>query len=124
MAAQPSRFQAELEFIQRLANPEYLHCAYEHAARHDLAQTRLLDDEDFLRYLEYLKYWQRPEYCQHVAFPHCLRFLELLREPAFRQALKRPDFKDFVATQQHAQWRYRLPVLDAARAELRAQLTD
>lgn len=35
MAEQPlSRFQAELEFIQRLANPEYLHCAYEHAARH------------------------------------------------------------------------------------------
>jgi mediator of RNA polymerase II transcription subunit 31 len=94
------------------------------ATHADLAQTRQLDDEDFLRYLDYLKYWQRPQYCRYIAFPHCLRFLELLQEPAFRQALKRPDFKEFVATQQHAQWRYRLPVLDAARAELRAQLTD
>jgi hypothetical protein len=33
--AADSRFEAELEFVQRLANPEYLHCARKHAARHD-----------------------------------------------------------------------------------------
>jgi len=38
----------------------------------DLAQTRLLDDESFCRYLGYLEYWRRPEYAALLSFPHCL----------------------------------------------------
>jgi len=83
---------------------------------------RQLDDEDFLRFLDYLQYWRRPEYSRHIAFPHCLRFLALLQDAAFREALKRPDFKDFVAMQQHGAWRHRLPLLAAAREGLRGQL--
>lgn len=107
------RVVAELEFVQRLANPEYLHY---------LAQTRQLDDEAFVRYLDYLQYWRKPEYAQHIAFPHCLHFLKLLQDSTFRDAMKRPDFKDFIAGQQHAHWRYRLSILDEAREEMRAQV--
>eukprot|EP00967_Tisochrysis_lutea_P015271 scaffold17197_cov32-Tisochrysis_lutea.AAC.1 len=87
----------------------------------DLAQTRQLDDEAFVRYLDYLQYWRKPEYAQHIAFPHCLHFLKLLQDSTFRDAMKRPDFKDFIAGQQHAHWRYRLSILDEAREEMRAQ---
>ena len=81
------RFEAELEFVQALANPEYLH---------HLAQNRYLDDPDFLAFLEYLQYWREPRYCKYLQFPHCLRMLELLDNEAFRTALKRADFKDMV----------------------------
>ena len=74
------RFEAELEFVQALANPEYLH---------HLAQNRYLDDPDFLAFLEYLQYWREPRYCKYLQFPHCLRMLELLDNEAFRTALKR-----------------------------------
>lgn len=92
------RFEAELEFVQALANPEYLH---------HLAQNRYLDDPDFLAFLEYLQYWREPRYCKYLQFPHCLRMLELLDNEAFRTALKRADFKDMVLTQQHGHWKQR-----------------
>ena len=92
------RFEAELEFVQALANPEYLH---------HLAQNRYLDDPDFLAFLEYLQYWREPRYCKYLQFPHCLRMLELLDNEAFRTALKRADFKDVLFTQQHFHWRTR-----------------
>ena len=92
------RFEAELEFVQALANPEYLH---------HLAQNRYLDDPDFLAFLEYLQYWREPRYCKYLQFPHCLRMLELLDNEAFRTALKRADFKDMVLTQPHGHWKAR-----------------
>jgi hypothetical protein len=48
----------ELEFIQCLANPEYLNW---------LAQRRYLDDPAFLRYIEYLKYWKSQDYSIYIA---------------------------------------------------------
>jgi mediator of RNA polymerase II transcription subunit 31 len=111
--SQQSRVEAELEFVQRLANPDYLH---------HLAQMRLLDDESFLAYLAYLEYWRRPEYARLIVFPHCLRFLELLKDAAFREALKRADFRDHVAEQQRAHWRYRIAELDRERQRLRQLL--
>lgn len=93
------RFEAELEFVQSLANPEYLHY---------LAQHRYFDDEDFVSYLQYLNYWRERPYCLYLVFPHCLRMLELLQTDAkFVEMLKRADFKDHVFTQQHYHWRYR-----------------
>mmetsp|Transcript_39498 Transcript_39498/g.65504 ORF Transcript_39498/g.65504 Transcript_39498/m.65504 type:complete len:110 (-) Transcript_39498:109-438(-) len=92
------RFEAELEFVQALANPEYLHY---------LAQNRYFDDDAFVRYLCYLQYWREPRYCRYLVFPHCLRMLELLQTASFRSALKRSDFKDIVFRQQHWHWKYR-----------------
>ncbi|KAF2321348.1 hypothetical protein GH714_040418 [Hevea brasiliensis] len=51
------RFLLELEFIQCLANPTYIHY---------LAQNRYFEDEAFIAYLKYLQYWQRPEYMKFI----------------------------------------------------------
>ena len=98
-AAAQRRFEAELEFVQALATPEYLHY---------LAQNLYFDDPDFRDYLEYLQYWRDMPYCLHIVFPHCLRMLELLvRDNGFVDALKRPDYKDYIFQQQFSHWRYR-----------------
>ena len=108
--AEALRFEAELEFVQSLANPEYLHF---------LAQNRYFDDPRFVDYIEYLRYWREPPYCLHIAFPHCLRMLELLQtDKKFVEALKRADFKDFLRIQQHWHWRTRaLPTTEEEKPQ-------
>ena len=72
-----------------------------------LAQNRYLEDPAFVEYLDYLQYWREQRYCKFIKFPQCLRMLELLQEASFRTALKRADFKDAMASQQHWHWRHR-----------------
>ncbi|RVX01776.1 Mediator of RNA polymerase II transcription subunit 31 [Vitis vinifera] len=64
------RFLLELEFVQCLANPTYIHY---------LAQNRYFEDEAFIGYLKYLQYWQQPEYIKFIMYPHCLFFLNFFR---------------------------------------------
>ena len=93
-----TRFQLELEFVQLLASAEYLH---------HIAQSGYLDDDKFLAFLDYLKYWKRPEYARFLRFPHCLGFLDLLTDrenEAFRANLKMSWFRDLVQHQQHLHW--------------------
>nr|DAD47633.1 TPA_asm: hypothetical protein HUJ06_017570 [Nelumbo nucifera] len=78
------RFLLELEFVQCLANPTYIHY---------LAQNRYFEDEAFIGYLKYLQYWQRPEYVKFIMYPHCLFFLELLQNSNFRNAMAHPGSK-------------------------------
>lgn len=82
----------------------------------DLAQNRYFEDEAFIGYLKYLKYWQRPEYIKYIMwviqwfflqqrkwlahcfcwwcrYPHCLFFLELLQNANFRNAMAHPTNK-------------------------------
>ncbi|KAL3819554.1 hypothetical protein ACJIZ3_005459 [Penstemon smallii] len=90
------RFLLELEFIQCLANPTYIHY---------LAQNRYFDDQAFIRYLKYLQYWQRPEYIKFIMYPHCLFFLELLQNPNFRNAMAHPANKELAHRQQFYFWK-------------------
>ncbi|KAF8097852.1 hypothetical protein N665_0280s0051 [Sinapis alba] len=53
------RFLLEVEFVQCLANPTYIHY---------LAQNRYFEDEAFIGYLKYLQYWQRPEYIKFIMY--------------------------------------------------------
>jgi hypothetical protein len=57
------RFELELEFVECLANPEYLNW---------LAQTQHFEDPDFINFLDYLKYWQKPEYCHFITCDHLI----------------------------------------------------
>jgi len=66
----------ELEFVESLANAEYLQY---------LADQRLLDAPAFVAYLAYLQYWRTPAYIRYIQYPHALLFLELLQAPAFRR---------------------------------------
>lgn len=50
-------FYTELEFVQGLGHPYYLHY---------LARYNYFDDPAFLNYLKYLQYWRKPEYAQFV----------------------------------------------------------
>jgi mediator of RNA polymerase II transcription subunit 31 len=75
MISESERFLVDLEFIQNLANPAYLHCKY--AVRTGivdfifiilivLAQHNYFEDADFMSYLGYLQYWKKPEYLKHL----------------------------------------------------------
>ncbi|XP_033141351.1 mediator of RNA polymerase II transcription subunit 31 isoform X1 [Brassica rapa] len=90
------RFLLELEFVQCLANPTYIHY---------LAQNRYFEDEAFIGYLKYLQYWQRPEYIKFIMYPHCLYFLELLQNPNFRTAMAHPANKELAHRQQFYYWK-------------------
>ena len=54
-----ARFELELEFVQSLANPFYLH---------SLAQQGILEQPNFVRYLEYLTYWRDREYARFIQY--------------------------------------------------------
>ncbi|CAL1404188.1 unnamed protein product [Linum trigynum] len=90
------RFLLELEFVQCLANPTYIHY---------LAQNRYFEDEAFIGYLKYLQYWQRPEYIKFIMYPHCLYFLELLQNVNFRNAMAHPGNKELAHRQQFYYWK-------------------
>jgi len=81
------RFQVELEFVQALASPTYVHCTQRWPASPriprpvadvvpelalavpripDLAQNGFLKDPRLVAYLEYLQYWKRPPYVQFI----------------------------------------------------------
>ncbi|XVF08547.1 hypothetical protein REPUB_Repub07fG0012600 [Reevesia pubescens] len=90
------RFLLELEFVQCLANPTYIHY---------LAQNRYFEDEAFIGYLKYLQYWQRPEYIKFIMYPHCLYFLELLQNANFRNAMAHPANKELTHRQQFFFWK-------------------
>ncbi|KAK4845375.1 hypothetical protein QYF36_004258 [Acer negundo] len=90
------RFLLELEFVQCLANPTYIHY---------LAQNRYFEDEAFIGYLKYLQYWQQPEYIKFIMYPHCLYFLELLQNANFRNAMAHPGNKELAHRQQFFFWK-------------------
>ena len=99
----PNRFELELEFIQCLASPAYLH---------HLATTGVLQESSFLEFLEYLQYWKQPEYVQYLSYPHCLHFLDiLLNNSTFRRELANIPFRNFVHEQQFYSWQRRAATL-------------
>mmetsp|Transcript_5529 Transcript_5529/g.10084 ORF Transcript_5529/g.10084 Transcript_5529/m.10084 type:complete len:234 (-) Transcript_5529:291-992(-) len=72
IALPPNRFELELEFVQSLASPAYLHY---------LATSGTLYQQTFLDFLRYLRYWKEPQYAKYLLYPHCLYFLDLLVPP-------------------------------------------
>ena len=52
-----ARFELELEFVQSLANPYYLH---------SLAQQGILGQPAFVHFLRYLLYWKEKDYARFI----------------------------------------------------------
>jgi len=78
-----TRFEMELEFVQALANPQYLN---------HLASRKLLTNPSFIAYLDYLQYWTRPPYLKYLTYPGpTLKNLQLLQQERFRQDIISPD---------------------------------
>jgi len=116
-----NRFELELEFVQSLASPAYLHY---------LATSGILNQKQFLDFLRYLRYWKQPQYAKYLSYPHCLYFLDLLVPPddddddtnannntattaisdsgeTFRREMAQVQFRNFVHEQQFYSWQYR-----------------
>lgn len=91
------RFQVELEFVQCLANPNYLNF---------LAQRDYFKDPALINYLEYLQYWKKPEYARYLKYPMCLYFLDLLQYPEFRKELANAKCAKFIEDQQLLHWQH------------------
>ena len=108
-----NRFELELEFVQALASPAYLHFL---ATYREGNGPILLQDPQFIEYLKYLhKTWTRPEYVRFLLYPHALFFLELLcgkgtgnADPAtVAREWSQPGFRDFCHQQQFLAWQHR-----------------
>ncbi|XP_032287535.1 mediator of RNA polymerase II transcription subunit 31 isoform X1 [Phoca vitulina] len=104
------RFQLELEFVQCLANPNYLNF---------LAQRGYFKDKAFVNYLKYLLYWKEPEYAKYLnvaglavytlertRYPQCLHMLELLQYEHFRKELVNAQCAKFIDEQQILHWQH------------------
>lgn len=91
----PTRWEIELEFVQSLANIQYLNY---------LAQNNYLNNEEFLNYLKYLNYWKTPEYSKYLVYPNCLHILTLLENEEFRKNIIHPDFMNMVMNDMVKRW--------------------
>ncbi|XP_018323484.1 mediator of RNA polymerase II transcription subunit 31 isoform X2 [Agrilus planipennis] len=91
------RFQIELEFVQCLANPNYLNF---------LAQRGYFKDSTFVNYLNYLQYWKEPDYAKYLKYPMCLYFLDLLQYEHFRRELVNSQCTKFIDDQQILLWQH------------------
>ncbi|KAI0041752.1 SOH1-domain-containing protein [Auriscalpium vulgare] len=91
-----ARFELELEFVQALANPFYLH---------SLAQQGVLNQPAFVNYLEYLQYWKEKDYARFILYPHALHHLELLQHEKFREEISKDGWRDFLSQKQYDHWR-------------------
>lgn len=89
------RFIEELEFVQCLANPEYVQW---------LATHHYFEEPAFVEFLKYLSYWRHPPHVYHVVYPQALRMLELLQNPAIRCRVHRMDTRGLLQGQMLRMW--------------------
>ncbi|KAK7685202.1 hypothetical protein QCA50_011565 [Cerrena zonata] len=115
-AANRARFELELEFVQSLANPYYLH---------SLAQQGILNQPAFVNFLKYLLYWKEKDYARFILYPHALHHLELLQHAKFRTEIAKDEWREALNQKQFDHWRtWRefKPPLDPALSD--APITD
>ena len=91
----PTRWEIELEFVQSLANIQYLNF---------LAQNNYLADERFLNYLKYLNYWYEPENAKFLVYPNCLHILRLLQNEDFRNSIKNVELTNTLMNDMVNRW--------------------
>ncbi len=53
----------------------------------DLVAKKYFEEEAFLSYLQYLRYWKEPEYLRLLKVPQCLDTLDMLLDPNVRKEL-------------------------------------
>lgn len=99
-----NRFELELEFVQSLASPAYLHYLATNPSSDD---HNWLDDPEFVEYLRYLLgVWSRPEYNRFLVYPQALYFLEWMLNHR-REEWAQIGFRNFAHQQQFMSWQHR-----------------
>lgn len=91
----PTRWEVELEFVQSLANIQYVNW---------LAQNEYLADRAFINYLKYLNYWKQPQYAKYVVYPDCLHVLTLLQNEEFRKSIVNPELINTLMNDMVKRW--------------------
>lgn len=91
----PTRWEVELEFVQSLANIQYVNW---------LAQNDYLADPAFVNYLQYLSYWKEPKYAKYVVYPDCLHVLTLLQSEDFRKSIVNPELINTLMNDMVKRW--------------------
>lgn len=101
-----NRFELELEFIQALASPAYLH--FLATSRSDDGGP-LLEDMRLQQFLKYLQdTYSQPDYARFLQYPHALYFLNvLIEQPAVLKEWTLPAFRNFCHQQQFLAWQHR-----------------
>lgn len=91
----PTRWEVELEFVQSLANIQYVNY---------LAQNDYLSDPKFIEYLKYLNYWKETKFAKYVVYPNCLHILTLLQNEEFRKSIVNPEFMNTLMNDMVKKW--------------------
>lgn len=91
----PTRWEVELEFVQSLANIQYVNF---------LAQSEYFSDPAFVAYLKYLLYWKDEKYSQYLVYPNCLHILTLLQNEQFRKDVINPEFMNALMNDMVKRW--------------------
>lgn len=91
----PTRWEVELEFVQSLANIQYVMF---------LAQKDYFSDPAFLNYLDYLNYWRDPKYAKYLVYPNCLHILTLLQNSEFRKQITNPELMNSLMNDMVKRW--------------------
>lgn len=91
----PTRWEVELEFVQSLANIQYVSW---------LAQNDYLSDPAFVNYLKYLNYWKDAKYAKYVVYPNCLHVLTLLQSEEFRKSIVNPELINSLMNDMVKRW--------------------
>lgn len=91
----PTRWEVELEFVQSLANIQYVNY---------LAQSEYFSDPAFIAYLEYLMYWKDEKYSRYLVYPNCLHILTLLQNEEFRKNVVNPEFMNALMNDMVKRW--------------------
>jgi mediator of RNA polymerase II transcription subunit 31 len=121
-----NRFELELEFLQALASPAYLHFL---ATSRDTEETTLatttnsrtsagssssssstyLQNAQFQQFLMYLRdTYSQPPYVRFLQYPHALYFLNvLIEQPNVIKEWTLPEFRNFCHQQQFLAWQHR-----------------
>jgi SOH1 len=73
-----SRFIQDLEFVQMIANMDYLIW---------LAKKGFLTNHLFINYLQHLRYLEDPNYAHFLLFPQSLAVLQMLLDVNVRESL-------------------------------------
>ncbi|KRH93339.1 Transcriptional regulator SOH1 [Pseudoloma neurophilia] len=95
----PTKFEKELEFVQLLTNPHYLHF---------LAKNDYFKNADFRDYLKYLEYWNDKPYVHFLIYPQCLVILKAINtNEEFVQKLNDPKNIEFLENQLTEYWMWK-----------------
>jgi mediator of RNA polymerase II transcription subunit 31 len=127
-----NRFELELEFLQALASPAYLHflatsrdteetieattttsgsrlTAGSSSSSSSSSSSTYLQNAQFQQFLLYLRdTYSQPPYVRFLPYPHALYFLNvLIEQPNVIKEWTLPEFRNFCHQQQFLAWQHR-----------------